>query len=216
MVGRKVARKALAGALSQVVLSRETIQVHAESVLDHAELIEGSLHSSALNLWFAVLRRAEAERAVERLVASVLEDNPGADALRVALRDWQLASALPGEPASPLLEEAPPESASPASASSRAARGARRLRAGTRSEQVRWLVLTVVGVGIAWLFVRGRPEPIAEPAEQARRTAALRARALPPEEMPPEEMPPPVDAGSEQESARSRQRGPDGVQKKGQ
>jgi hypothetical protein len=176
MVASKGARKALAGALSQVVLSRETILVHAESVLERADLVEGSLHSAAFNLWFAVLQRAEAEGAVERLVASVLEDNPGADSVRQALRQWQLAAAseaAPGRSLAP-VDRAPASSPAP--------------DPGLRSERARWLALGAVGVGFAVLFgARALREPAgpappprraAEPASPVQVGAALRGRTL--------------------------------------
>jgi hypothetical protein len=163
MLASKGARKALARALSQVVLSRETILVHAESVLERAELIEGSLYSSAFNLWFAVLQRAEAEGAVQRLVASVLEDNPGADPLRQALHEWELAAASVAardERPLELLEAGPP--------SSTAATFGQK-----RSEGARWVVLAALGLSFVTLFtVRALRAP-AEPGGQAGRASAL-------------------------------------------
>lgn len=184
MVASKGARKALARALSRVVLSRETILVHAESVLERADLVEGSLHSAAFNLWFAVLQRAESEGAVERLVASVLEDNPGADPVRQALREWQAAAAGEAPAGEPALAAAggPLERPHLPSRSE-------------RSERARWLVLAAVGLGFAALFsARALREP-REPAPPVRRAAlpaatgpaspvqvgaALRARVLSP------------------------------------
>jgi hypothetical protein len=149
MEAGKGARKALARALSRVVLSRETILVHAESVLERADLIEGSLHSAAFNLWFAVLQRAEAEGAVERLVASVLEDNPGAEPLREALRGWQQAAA--SEARAARGELATPE-------------GAEKTTGGVwpeRGERARWLALGVVALGFTVLFsVRALRKPV--------------------------------------------------------
>lgn len=149
MVGRKGARKALARALSQVVLSQETILVHAASVLDHAELIEGSLHSAAFNLWFAVLQRAEAEAAVERLVASVLEENPRAELLREALSDWQQAVSQPVVRAP---EWGPPELVAPKST-----RWPRRRSLG---ELARWALLAVLALGLAWRLLYQQPEQV--------------------------------------------------------
>ncbi|MEY4547099.1 MAG: hypothetical protein RL685_3294 [Pseudomonadota bacterium] len=165
MVGRKGARKALARALSQVVLSQETILVHAGSVLDRAELIEGSLHSAAFNLWFAVLQRAEAEDAVERLVGSVLEENPRAELLREALRDWQQAMSQPvllppvPDPTHPLDDER------------------RAVRWRSLGELARWAVLVALALGLAWRLVHRQPE---------RGGGALRPRVAPPADVAPE------------------------------
>lgn len=180
MVGRKGARKALARALSQVVLSQETILVHAASVLDHAELIAGSLHSAAFNLWFAVLQRAEAEGAVERLVASVLEENPRADPLRQALHDWQLAVTQPVAPSTALAtalehQRLPPDS------TPRAAR--RSLSKRSLGELARWAVLAALVLGLAWRLVYRQPERVG---------VALRPRAALPAGVAA-----PSDAGSE-------------------
>lgn len=190
MVAGKGARKALARALSHVVLSRETILVHAESVLGRPDLVQGSLHSAAFDLWFAVLQRAEAEDAVERVVGSVLEDNPGADPLRQALLDWQRATA-PG----PTTGELAPDSLaeSPSSAAPARVQG---------SERARWVALGAMMLAFVALFVarawrepesRGhapgvapvsavRP-PVAAPTvaapPAARVTAAAAARAQP-------------------------------------
>lgn len=179
MVAGKGARKALARALSQVVLSRETILVHAESVLEHAELVEGSLHSSAFNLWFAVLQRAEAEGALERLVAAVLEDNPGADRVRQALQDWQLATAAAPAASQPLpraLEASPPSS------SARLAAAAERAPS---SERARWAVLAALLMGFAALFLM----------------RALRTPGPQPEQLRPQAISPAVPASALAEAA---------------
>ncbi|MEY2935923.1 MAG: hypothetical protein RL033_6672 [Pseudomonadota bacterium] len=160
MVGRKGARKALARALSQVVLSQETILVHAGSVLDRAELIEGSLHSAAFNLWFAVLQRAEAEGAVERLVGSVLEENPRAELLREALRDWQQAVSQPvvltpelAHPTvMPALDDTLPED--------ERRTGHRSPRKRSLGELARWVVLAALALGLAWRLVYREPERV--------------------------------------------------------
>lgn len=210
MVGSRGARKALTRALSRVVLSRETILVHAESVLERAELIEGSLHSSAFNLWFAVLQRAEAEGAVQRVVESVLEDNPGADPLRQALHDWQRATAAEaaGERPLPAPDAAAPSSTELAS------------RELGRSERARWAVLAALVLGFAALFVvralREPAEPAGEagarglPASPVQVGAALRALALTEEELLPEK-----DAGSESELLGSEGSAGGPVQKRG-
>lgn len=173
MVADGGARKALARALSRVVLSRETILVHAESVLARPDLIRGSLHSAAFELWFAVLQRAEAEEAVERVVGSVLEDNPGAEPLRQALQDWQLAMASP--PVEP-----PPDSLTGPLSSGATARA-------QRSERARWAVLAVILSGFVALVVAGSlrepelrgPAPVALPSPAVPLTSEVAARAQP-------------------------------------
>jgi len=101
MLGRNEARKALARALSRLVLTHETILRHAQTGLRAPELVEIPARASALDLWMAVLQRAEAEASVQPLVESVLEENPGAETLRAALEDWSLqASAISSAPVS--------------------------------------------------------------------------------------------------------------------
>jgi len=82
-------RKALALTLSRLVLSHETILRHAQTALRAPELLQIPGSASALDLWLAVLQRAEMEAAVPALVASVLDENPAADALKAALEDWR-------------------------------------------------------------------------------------------------------------------------------
>jgi len=64
------------------VLARETILRHAQTSLLHPELLEVGGQASALELWHAVLLRAEREHRIESVVTAVLEENPGADELR--------------------------------------------------------------------------------------------------------------------------------------
>jgi hypothetical protein len=206
MVSKGEARNTLAEALSQVVLSQATITRYSETVLQRASRVRGSVFSSAFDLWFAVLERAEAEGRVERLVEAVLAENEGADPLRAALRNWQLASELPESPLPAQLEgaasdrapadRAPPDSAAHSPPPS--------LRGRRRSEQARWLVLLAVGLGIVWVFLRGRPEPEAEPVAQGRRPRPSSGEIVPE-----------PDAGSEPQRTAPGGPVPDRAQKKG-
>jgi len=84
-----------------VVLARETILRHAQTSLLRPELLEVGGQASALELWHAVLLRAERENRVEAVVAVVLEENPGADELRATwerFRRRKPEAARAGEP----------------------------------------------------------------------------------------------------------------------
>lgn len=80
--------RTLALALARLVLVRETILRHAQSHLLNPELLELPAHASALDLWMAVLRRAEAEGTLVALVEGVLEENPASQAVRKAFVEW--------------------------------------------------------------------------------------------------------------------------------
>lgn len=144
MLGRNEPRKALALALSRLVLSQETILRHAQTALHAPELVEVPAHASALGLWMAVLDRAEAEGRVPPLVESVLEENPAAEALRAALRKWRLSegSAL----RSPV---SPTEASAPGRARKRGAARAPIQAAGV----LRVVLLIAGGLVLAWRLV---------------------------------------------------------------
>ena len=87
----------LALELSRIVLSHETILRHAQTALRAPDLIEIPSPAHARSLWVAVLRRAEIEGVVPRLVDLVLDENPAADELRALVREW-----LPGDLTGPV------------------------------------------------------------------------------------------------------------------
>lgn len=160
MAGAQRARRAFAKALAQLVLSPDTIVMYAQSVLERPELLPGAGRASALELWLGVLERAEAEQAVGALVAAVLDDHPGADALRAAFRAWQAATSEAAQ-----WTPAPPESS----------RAAERVN---WSERVRWLLLIAGALLLAALLVHQQRGVPASPSET---TGALRGSSSAPE-----------------------------------
>lgn len=94
-------RGTLATALSRVILARETILRHAHTSLLRPELLEVGGQASALELWHAVLQRAERENRLEAVVAAVLDENPGADELRATWERYRRRRPAVLLPASP-------------------------------------------------------------------------------------------------------------------
>lgn len=129
----------LALALSRIVLSHETILRHAQTALSSPELVEIPSPAHARALWAAVLRRAEIEARVPRLVALVLDENPDAEELDAALRTWR--------------EEGPEHGRSAASGPPRLATGAR-LGDGGRGALLRWGLFALGLLALAWLLAR--------------------------------------------------------------
>lgn len=176
MLGRNEPRKALALALSRLVLSHETTLRHAQTVLHAPELLEVPARASALDLWMAVLQRAEAEARVQRLVESVLEENPGAEALKAALRNFGLQEAAAVR--AQALSVTAPGSARQRAAPERARKHA--------ADVLRPALLVVGGLVLAWRLVywqaAERSDSSAErpTAEKSAPLRALGARGVAP------------------------------------
>ncbi len=168
MLGRNEPRKALALALSRLVLSHETTLRHAQTVLHAPELLEVPARASALDLWMAVLQRAEAEARVQRLVESVLEENPGAEALEAALRNFGLQEAAAVR--AQALSVTAPGSARQRAAPARAPKHA--------SDVLRPALLVVGGLVLAWRLVywqAGERSDSSAERPTAEKSAPLRA-----------------------------------------
>jgi hypothetical protein len=129
----------LALALSRLVLSHETILRHAQTALRAPELVEIPSPAHARALWTAVLRRAELENAVPRLVALVLDENPDAIELTAELHAWLQGGTRSGPPASSPAR-APASGASPPEA--------------RRGAGLRWGLLGLGLLVLAWLLAR--------------------------------------------------------------
>jgi hypothetical protein len=173
MLGRNEPRKALALALSRLVLSHDTILRHAQTVLRAPELVEIPARASALDLWMAVLQRAEAEASVQLLVASVLDENPAAEALRAALQNFSLQEASAARSADPPVTE--PSDLQRGSARKRAAAPRAPIHA---TDVLRPALLVAGGLVLAWRLVywqAGEPNASSVERPTAQKAAPLRA-----------------------------------------